>query len=146
MRNGARTLNMRIGLRIAGMLLVAGLASIAVDCTAEGNASGNTRPMFGKKRPNYKVTFMEFGSVVCARCKMMRPVLDTIESVYAGRVKVVFFDVLGEAGSDTMQAWGVKSIPTQVFLDSAGKEFYRHRGFYPVDSIVCLLRQRGLER
>jgi len=36
-------------------------------------------------------------------------------------------------------------IPTQVFLDESGKEFFRHQGFFPKDEIEKLLVEKGLK-
>jgi thioredoxin 1 len=36
-------------------------------------------------------------------------------------------------------------IPTQVFLDANGKEFFRHEGFYPEKEIDKLLQSKGIK-
>ncbi len=77
---------------------------------------------------------------------MMQPVMKEIETAYAGKVKVVFIDVLTERGRPYMTHFGAKMIPTQVFLDSTGTEFSRHTGFFPKDSIVALLASNGVAR
>lgn len=91
------------------------------------------------------VTFVELGSVNCIPCRMMQPVMKEIDSAYAGKVKVVFIDVLTEEGRPYLQQFGIKAIPTQVFLDSQGKELARHTGFFPKDSIVALLAGKGVK-
>jgi thioredoxin 1 len=42
------------------------------------------------------------------------------------------------------EKYGIKVIPTQVFLDKEGKEFFRHEGFFPEGEIDKLLQKRGL--
>ena len=43
------------------------------------------------------------------------------------------------------QQYGIKLIPTQVFLDANGKEFHRHEGFYPETEIDKILKGKGLK-
>jgi thioredoxin 1 len=92
-----------------------------------------------------QVTFVELGSVNCIPCRMMQPVMKEIEAAYAGKVKVVFIDVMSETGRPYVQQFGLQAIPTQVFLDSQGKELARHTGFFPKDSIAALLATKGIK-
>ncbi|MBE2219440.1 MAG: thioredoxin family protein [Ignavibacteria bacterium] len=90
-----------------------------------------------------KITFVELGSVNCIPCRQMQPVMRSIEDKYAGRVKVVFHDVWKDKSA--APKYGIQLIPTQVFLDENGKEFFRHEGFFAEEEIVKLLEQRGLK-
>ena len=45
-----------------------------------------------------------------------------------------------------LQQYGIKLIPTQVFLDANGKEFHRHEGFYPEAEIDKILQGKGLNQ
>lgn len=91
-----------------------------------------------------KITFIELGSVNCIPCKKMQPVMKSIEQNYAGDVKVVFYDVWTEEQKPFAKQYGIRLIPTQVFLDENGKEFFRHEGFYPEEEIRTLFKQRGV--
>jgi thioredoxin 1 len=90
------------------------------------------------------VTFIELGSVSCIPCKKMQPVMKAIERSFAGKVEVVFYDVWTPAQKPFAQKYGIRLIPTQVFLDANGKEFFRHEGFFPEAEIVKLLTGRGV--
>jgi thioredoxin 1 len=92
-----------------------------------------------------KVTFIELGSVNCIPCKMMKPVMEAIENKYGDQVKVVFYDVWTQEQKKYAQQYGIKLIPTQVFLDENGKEFHRHEGFYPEAEIDKILQGKGLK-
>jgi len=94
-------------------------------------------------KPN--VTFIELGSVKCIPCKMMQPVMKNIEKKYGNQVKVVFYDVWTQEQRPYADKYGIKLIPTQVFLDENGKEFHRHEGFYPEKEIDKLLQSKGLK-
>jgi thioredoxin 1 len=92
-----------------------------------------------------KVTFVELGSVNCIPCKKMQPVMKAIEEKYGDQVKVIFYDVWTPEQKPYAEKYGIKLIPTQVFLDEKGKEFFRHEGFYPEKEIDKLLQGKGLK-
>jgi thioredoxin 1 len=92
-----------------------------------------------------KVTFIELGSVNCIPCKQMQPVMKSIEEKYGEQVKVIFYDVWKQEQKKYAQQYGIRLIPTQVFLDENGKEFHRHEGFYPEAEIEKLLQTKGLK-
>ncbi|MBN2011517.1 thioredoxin family protein [candidate division KSB1 bacterium] len=89
-----------------------------------------------------KVTFVELGSVKCIPCKMMQPVMKTIESEFGDQINVVFYDVWEDPVPG--KKYGIKLIPTQVFLDENNNEFFRHEGYFPIEDIKKLLVERGL--
>jgi thioredoxin 1 len=91
------------------------------------------------------VTFVELGSVKCIPCKQMQPVMKAIEEKYGKQISVVFYDVWKPEQQHYAEQYGIKLIPTQVFLDKDGKEFFRHEGFYPEAEIDKLLQKRGLK-
>ncbi|HQO08735.1 MAG TPA: thioredoxin family protein [Clostridiales bacterium] len=92
-----------------------------------------------------KVTFIELGSVNCVPCKMMQPIMKEIEKEYPTQVKVVFHDVWTQKGKIDGQKYKIRVIPTQVFLDSLGKEYFRHEGFFPKEDLVKILKQKGVK-
>ena len=91
-----------------------------------------------------KVTFVELGSVNCIPCKQMQPVMKAIEAKYGEQVKVIFYDVWTKEQKPYAEKYGIKLIPTQVFLDEKGKEFFRHEGFYPEKEIDKLMQGKGI--
>lgn len=90
-----------------------------------------------------KVTFVELGSVNCIPCKAMQPIMKAVEEDYGDQIKVVFHDVWKDPAP--AQQFRIRLIPTQVFLDESGKEFYRHEGILPKENIDSLLVKRGLK-
>ncbi len=91
------------------------------------------------------VTFIELGSVRCIPCKMMQPVMKAIEEKYGDQVKIVFHDVWTVQGQPYAEQFAIRLIPTQVFLDKNGREFFRHEGYFPEPEIDKLLQSRGLK-
>jgi thioredoxin 1 len=94
----------------------------------------------------YKVTFIELGSVRCIPCQQMQAVMKSIETKYSKEVKVDFYDVWTEAGKPFGAKYGIEAIPTQVFLDDKGNEYYRHVGFFPEEELVKVLQMKGVKR
>jgi thioredoxin 1 len=99
-----------------------------------------------QKESNEKplITFVELGSVNCIPCKKMQPVMKAIEEKYAGQVEVIFYDVWKPDQKKYAQEYGIRLIPTQVFLDRDDKEIMRHEGFFPETEIDRFLRKQGL--
>jgi thioredoxin 1 len=95
----------------------------------------------GKSKPS--ITFIELGSTTCIPCKKMQPIMKSIEEKYGNQVKVIFYDV--NKKKSAIKKYKVRLIPTQVFLDSKGKEVHRHEGFYPEEDIDKFLESEGLK-
>jgi thioredoxin 1 len=93
----------------------------------------------------YKVTFIELGSVKCIPCQQMQVVMKSIETKYGTEVKIDFHDVWTEAGKPYGVRYGIEAIPTQVFLDEKGKEYYRHVGYFPEEELIKVLQLKGVK-
>lgn len=91
-----------------------------------------------------KVTFVELGSVGCIPCDKMQPIMKEIEEEYKGQVKVIFHDVKTAEGKPYIKEFGVRAIPTQVFLDKDGNEYFRHLGFFAKDELIKVLKTQGV--
>lgn len=126
------------------LLLFAALTAIFISTDCSGQSS-KTEDKAGKETEKYKVTFVELGSVRCIPCQQMQPVMKSMEQKYATQVKVVFHDVWTEAGAPFAKKYGIEAIPTQVFLDENGKEYFRHVGFFPEEELVKVLQQKGVK-
>ena len=92
------------------------------------------------------VTFIELGSVNCVPCRAMQPIMEEVRRKYGARVSVVFHDVWTEAGRPFAKKFGIRVIPTQVFLDKDGEEYFRHEGFFPAEQLFAILEKGGAER
>jgi len=125
--------------KLFSIMLIAGLLIAYFNAQAKSSRIGD------KKLSKPKVTFIELGSVNCIPCKMMQPVMKSIERKYAGQVKVIFYDVWTQQQKPYAEKYGIKLIPTQVFLNAKGKEFFRHEGFYPEKEIDKLLLGKGIK-
>jgi len=117
---------------------------INTDCSGQRSKAGKNANLNSGGR-KYKVTFIELGSVRCIPCQQMQPVMKSIEEKYGKDVNVVFHDVWTEAGAPYAKQYGIEAIPTQVFLDKDGKEFFRHVGYFPEEELVKVLQQKGVK-
>ncbi|MDQ1353318.1 MAG: thioredoxin 1 [Acidobacteriota bacterium] len=129
-------------------LLFVGLLAVGLlgACTADDNKNNNdTAAQEEKNSTDIKVTFIELGSVRCIPCKKMMPIIEEIKKEYAGQVKVVFYDVWTPEGAPFAGQYKIKLIPTQVFLDKDGNEYFRHVGFFPKEELVAVLKQKGVQ-
>ncbi len=89
----------------------------------------------------YKVTFIELGADRCIPCKKMQPIMKEIAAEFAEDVQVIFYDVWKDP--EPGRKYGIQLIPTQVFLDAQGKEFFRHTGFFPKEELAEVLIKQG---
>lgn len=120
------------------LIFILGLLSFSCGKKTEQSSSNDLKNSVAKA----KVTFIELGSVNCIPCKMMQPVMKSIEAKYGGQVKVVFYDVRKD--KSPAEQYRIKLIPTQVFLDERGIEILRHEGFFAEEEIDRFLTSRGL--
>ena len=87
---------------------------------------------------------IELGSVGCRPCDMMSPILEELRKEYSGKLSVEFYDVRKDPAP--AQKYRIRLIPTQIFLKSDGKEFFRHEGFYPKEEIIAVLDSMGVAK
>ena len=97
------------------------------------------------KNVNILVTFIEIGAAKCIPCKAMQPIMKAVAEEYKEQVKVVFHDVWTPKGKEDGMKYNIRIIPTQVFLDKNGKEYYRHEGFFPKDEVVRVIKMQGVK-
>ena len=114
------------------------------NCAGQSAKTGD-KPNSGSGKNYFRVTFIELGSVRCIPCQQMQPVMKSIREKYGKQVNVVFHDVWTEAGAPFAKQYGIEAIPTQVFLDKDGKEFFRHIGFFPEEELIKELKQKGVK-
>jgi thioredoxin 1 len=88
------------------------------------------------------VTMVDLGARTCIPCKMMAPILEKLEKVYAGKAAIIFIDVWEDRGK--AREFGISAIPTQIFFDKNGKEIFRHQGFLAEEEIVAQLDKMGV--
>jgi thioredoxin 1 len=136
--------------RLTKYIILAGLLSFTFACSGQDDDS--TKVEVNQKITKDKsdtlkpmVTFVELGSVNCIPCKKMQPVMKAIEEKYGDQIEVIFYDVWKPEQRKYAEEYGIRLIPTQVFLDKDGKELFRHEGFFPEGEIDQFLQKQGLK-
>jgi thioredoxin 1 len=126
------------------------LISVETGYTASQNTSSSSTTMKPADKAAVKsvaplVTFIEIGAAKCIPCKAMQPIMKAVEEEYKGQVKVVFHDVWTAKGRTDAEKYNIRIIPTQVFLDKNGKEYFRHEGYFPKTEVVKVIKMQGVK-
>jgi thioredoxin 1 len=118
------------------------IAIIALLFVPRLSSAGDVDTVLHNAGKEGRAVMLELGSVGCIPCEQMKAVMKKLSADYKGRLDVLFVDV----GRDrqTARRFRVFGIPTQVFIDKNGKEFYRHIGYFPYEEIVPVLKKAGL--
>jgi len=90
-----------------------------------------------------KPMLVDLGSGTCIPCKEMVPVLAQVKNMYDGKAVVKVIDV--NDNPEEANKYGIRVIPTQIFLDKGGKEVFRHEGFFSKEDIVKVFKDMGVE-
>lgn len=85
---------------------------------------------------------LELGADKCIPCKMMKPIIEELQKEYKGRLQMDFIDVWKNPGA--AEKYGINTIPTQIFYDTDGKEFFRHVGFFSKEEILATFEEHGI--
>ncbi len=110
--------------------LVAGL--LVVWQPAPTQAQGSA-PVKGKP------ALYEFGAGYCVSCKEMAKIMTELKAQYGDQLEVRM--VYADKEKDLFTQYKIMLIPTQVFLDAAGKEVDRHIGALSKDEVVKKLKE-----
>ena len=128
----------------AVLLVVAGIVTALRHNRPAGHVlSGDKFQTDRTQTAKHLPQLIDLGADKCIPCKMMAPVLAELKKEYAGTLEVTFFDVWKEP--DFARRYGVKVIPTQIFIDASGKELFRHQGFMSKQDILDKWKQLGVD-
>jgi thioredoxin 1 len=92
----------------------------------------------GSPSSSGKPALYEFGAGYCFSCKEMEKVMAALKPAYSDQME--FRMVYADKEKDLFQQYKIMLIPTQVFLDSAGKEVERHIGPLTKEEVIQKLR------
>nr|HDM59737.1 thioredoxin [Bacillota bacterium] len=96
-----------------------------------------------QKQQKHLPRLVDLGAGKCIPCKMMVPILDELKMEYKDKFDVVVIDVWKNRSAG--RKYRIRVIPTQIFYDAAGKELYRHQGFFAKDDILKKWKELGIE-
>jgi thioredoxin 1 len=89
-----------------------------------------------------KPRLLELGSMRCQACLEMAKVLDALRASQGEKLRVDFIDVFEQP--DAPERYKISVIPTQILYDGAGKEIFRHTGYFSHDDILAKYRELGV--
>lgn len=93
----------------------------------------------GAAPPTAKPALYEFGAGYCVSCKEMAKIMAELKSTHSDQVE--FRMVYVDKEKDLFQQYKIVLIPTQVFLDAAGKEVDRHMGALSREEVIKKLKE-----
>jgi len=85
---------------------------------------------------------VDLGAGRCSPCRQMTPILAGLMQEYAGQFEVVFIDVWEKREEGAR--YGIRLIPTQIFLGADGSELARHEGFMAKKDILAKWKALGV--
>lgn len=91
------------------------------------------------------VTFIELGSVRCIPCQKMQVVMKSVGKKYGKQINTIFYDVWTKEGKPYANTYKINLIPTQIFLDKNGKEYFRHEGYFPEEELIKILNKQRVK-
>jgi len=130
---------MKTSLKLAIVLVVAGLAVVAVALKKKKQ----THPPAPVTTAQAIPKLLDLGATKCIPCIKMSPILEELKKEYAGKLEVEFIDVWQSADAGTQ--YGIRLIPTQIFFDATGKELFRHEGFFGKEDILGKWKELGVD-
>ncbi len=113
------------------------------DKQMEAVQSLTTPPVAAEPAASGLPRLVDLGADKCIPCKMMAPIIEELKEQYKGRLDVVFLDVWKNPNVGTQ--YGIQVIPTQIFYDAAGKELFRHEGFFSKEDILAKWKEFGVD-
>jgi thioredoxin 1 len=119
---------------IAGLVLAVAV-TVALRRPAQDGPIGGDAPSAALPR------LLDIGADQCIPCKAMVPVLAELRQEYAGQLRVEFIDAWKHP--EQAEPYNVYGIPVQIFFDPAGREIYRHVGFFAKADILATWRKLG---
>jgi len=88
-------------------------------------------------------TVLDLGSDSCVPCQMMMPIFAELEKELEGKANVILLQIADYR--DLSTKYKVRVIPTQIFFDQNGGQYWRHEGYLSKEDILKKLRETGAE-
>jgi thioredoxin 1 len=134
--------NLKVIILAVLILCIIGVAGIKIS-SEKKKAAGENSITNDTESAKDMPMLVDLGATTCIPCKEMVPVLDEVKKAYKGKAIVKIIDV--NDSPDEANKYGIRVIPTQIFLDKEGKEFFRHEGFYSKENIVKIFDKMGVK-
>ncbi len=80
---------------------------------------------------------IDFYADWCAPCKMVAPILEELSDEYAGKLKI--YKVNTEVEQELSAVFGIRSIPSILFIPTGGKQPMMQAGALPKQSLKQII-------
>ncbi len=127
--------------KISAVMIVVLVVALAVSVGNAANSKDTKKP--AKPAAKQLPKLLDLGATKCVPCKMMAPILEELAKEYKGQLTVQFIDVWKD--EKAAEKYKIQSIPTQIFYDAKGKEFFRHVGFFSKEDILKAFEKQGIK-
>jgi thioredoxin 1 len=122
----------------SGLTIVCLLLALTAAPSSAAEQRINMQALMAQRVP----VLLEFGRGWCIPCKYMKPILEDMTRLYAGKAIVTTVDM--DANKDLVRDFRIRMMPTQVFLGPDGKEFFRNEGTLEREHIVQIFAKMGV--
>jgi len=96
-----------------------------------------------KDNRKYKVTLIEIMSSSCDSCiTVYKPMVEELKKEFKNRVKFLIYDTTTDEGVKMADRYGITKLPTFIFLDENGVEYFRMKDIIIKDAIAALLNTK----
>jgi thioredoxin 1 len=72
-------------------------------------------------------------------CKEMEVMLEQLKVNYGNQIEIRMVHI--DPDEKLFKQYRVVFVPTQIFLNAAGKEVFRHRGVFPQSELIKKLKE-----
>lgn len=127
---------MRIVQKIPSIILgITGILIVAVSSCGDTEDMTDSGGQIEHEVQEGVPTLVDLGSLTCVPCQMMEGELERLDDLTADLLEVVFIDVYQDQAAAAR--YGVRIIPTQIFLAPDGTELYRHEGYMSAEQMLA---------
>lgn len=116
---------------------------IVSDSWTKQKAANAKDNLLDKARASGKPTLAIFSAASCCGPDKMIPIKEALLKKYDTKINILYIEPRKE--QILAARYGIRSIPSQVFFDGKGKEFYRHSGFFSEKDIIDKLSKIGVK-
>ncbi len=143
MSDNVKIAGMMMVMMAVGTLVVLNRGGSSPCCPSRFFFRDNDAPLTAGvyNNPSGLPRLVELGSTTCVACQMMKPVIEELAAEYAGKLDVIFINVMTDI--DEAGKYNIEVIPTQVFVDASGNELFRHVGVISKEDILAKWSELG---
>lgn len=128
------------------VVMVSSISVLSADNAVRTDGVSNVPPVIVRESAGQAKVLprlVDLGAGKCIPCRKMAPILEDLKKTYAGKLEVQFIDVWKDR--DAGKPYRIRLIPTQIFFDAAGKEVFRHEGFFGKEDILAKWKELGVD-